>query len=66
MSDADTFSDSDSFSDTESEISNDGSSSVDIQSDSGEEWNEYSEPDTSDNVSVQDTDETGMEADAAF
>ena len=57
---------SDAFSDSESEISNDGSSSVDVQSDSGEEWNEYSEPDTSDNVSVQDTDETGMDADAFF
>ena len=57
---------SDAFSDSESEISNDGSSSVDVQSDSEEEWNEYSEPDTSDNISVQDTDETGMDADAFF
>ena len=42
------------------------SSSADVQSDSGDEWNEYSVPDTSDNVSVQDTDETGVDADAAF
>ena len=66
LSDTDVFRDSDAFSDSESGISDDGSSSADVQSDSGEEWNEYSEPDTSDNVSVQDTDETGMDADAVF
>ena len=50
LSDTDVFRDSDAFSDSESGISDDGSSSADVQSDSGEEWNEYSEPDTSDNV----------------
>lgn len=66
LSDTDVFSGSDAFSDSESGISDDGPSSADVQSDSGEEWNEYSVPDTSDNVSVQDTDETGVDADAAF
>ena len=47
LSDTDVFRDSDAFSDSESGISDDGSSSADVQSDSGEEWNEYSEPDTS-------------------
>ena len=66
MSDADVFSDGDTFSDSEPEVTDDGSSSVDIQSDSGDEWNESSGATADDDVSGQDATGTDSNADAVF
>ena len=66
MSDADAFSDSGAFSDSEPEVTDDGSSSVDIQSDSGDEWNESSGAIADADVSGQDATGTDSNADAVF
>lgn len=57
---------SDAFSDSEPEVTDDGSSSVDIQSDSGDEWNESSGAIADADVSGQDATGTDSNADAVF
>lgn len=60
------MSDADAFSDSEPEVTDDGSSSVDIQSDSGDEWNESSGAIADADVSGQDATGTDSNADAVF